>query len=55
MKEYKIIKQTGTAMKSQQDFEDLINSYAIMHWKVINVFPHRGLIKAVLVREKKEK
>jgi hypothetical protein len=55
MKEYKIIKQTGTAMKSQQDFEDLINSYAIMRWKVINVFPHRGLIKAVLVREKKDK
>ena len=55
MKEYKIIKQTGTAIKSQQEFEDLINSYAIMRWEVVNIFSHRGLIKAVLVREKEEK
>ena len=34
MKEYKIIKQTGTAVKSQQNFEDLVNSYAKMDWKL---------------------
>lgn len=55
MKEYKIIKQTGTAIKSQQEFEDLLNSYAIMRWEVLNLFSHRGLIKAVLVREKEDK
>ena len=38
MEEYKIIKQTGTAVKSQQNFEDLINSYAKMKWKVVNMF-----------------
>ena len=45
MKEYKIIKQTGTAVKSQQNFEDLINSYAKMDWTVINMFTHRGILK----------
>ena len=54
MKEYKIIKQTGTAVKSQQDFEDLINSYSIMGWKLINMFTHRGILKAVIERKKKE-
>lgn len=53
MKEYKIIKQTGTAIKSQQNFEDLINSYAKMDWKVINMFTHRGILKALIEREKK--
>ncbi len=55
MKEYKIIKQTGTTIKSQQDFEDLINSYAKMRWEVLNAFSHRGIIQALLVREKEEK
>ncbi|MCK4562177.1 MAG: DUF4177 domain-containing protein [Flavobacteriaceae bacterium] len=54
MKEYKIIKQTGTALKSQQDFEDLINSYAKMNWKLINIFTHRGILKASIERDKKE-
>jgi len=54
MKEYKIIKQTGTAVKSQQDFEDLINSYAKMGWKLINMFTHRGILKAAIERKKKE-
>ncbi len=54
MKEYKIIKQTGTAIKSQQDFEDLINSYAKMRWKVVNCFTHRGIIKALIERKKEE-
>jgi len=54
MKEYKIIKQTGTALKSQQDFEDLLNSYAKMNWRVINLLTHRGLLKAVIERDKKE-
>ena len=52
MKEYKIIKQTGTAVKSQQNFEDLINSYAKMDWKVI-MFTHRGILKALIERKKK--
>lgn len=54
MKEYKIIKQTGTALKSQQNFEDLINSYAKMNWTVINMFTHRGILKALIERDKKE-
>ena len=54
MKEYKIIKQTGTAVKSQQDFENLINSYAKMGWKVMNMFVHRSILKAVIERDKKE-
>lgn len=54
MKEYKIIKQTGTAVKSQQNFEDLINSYAKMNWTVINMFTHRGILKALIERDKKE-
>ncbi len=54
MKEYKIIKQTGTAVKSQQKFEDLINSYAKMDWKVINMFTHRGILKTIIERDKKE-
>jgi len=54
MKEYKIIKQTGTAVKSQQNFEDLINSYAKMDWRLINMCAHRGILKAVIERDKKE-
>ena len=54
MKEYKIIKQTGTAVKSQQNFEDLVNSYAKMNWTVVNMFTHRGILKALIEREKKE-
>jgi hypothetical protein len=54
MEEYKIIKQTGTAVKSQQSFEDLINSYAKMKWKVVNMCTHRGILKALIVREKEE-
>ena len=54
MKEYKIIKQTGTAVKSQQNFEDLINSYAKMEWRVVNMFTHRGILKALIEREKKD-
>ena len=53
MKEYKIVKQTGTAVKSQQNFEDLINSYAKMDWRLVNMFTHRGILKAVIERDKK--
>jgi len=53
MKEYKIIKQTGTAIKSQQNFEDLINSYAKMGWIVVNMLTHRGILKAIIERDKK--
>ena len=31
----------------------LLNSYAKTGWSVINVFNHRGIIKAVLSRDKK--
>lgn len=54
MKEYKFIKQKPTAIKRDHDFEELLNSYAKMNWEVINVFVHRGVIKAVLEREKAE-
>ena len=54
MKEYKIIKQTGTAVKSQQDFEDLINSYAKMGWSLVNLVTHRGILKAAIEREKRD-
>ena len=53
MKEYKLIRQKGTPIKKDQDFEDLLNSYAKTGWATINVFNHRGVIKAVLEREKK--
>ena len=51
MKEYKMIKQPGTTVRKDQDFEDLLNSYAKMGWKVVNVFKHRGFLKAVIERE----
>lgn len=51
MKEYKIIKQPGTATRKDQDFEDLLNSYGKMGWRLINIFKHRGFLKAVLERE----
>ena len=54
MKEYKFIKQKPTPIKKDQDFEDLLNSYAKMDWEVVNVFVHRGIIKAVLERDKKD-
>lgn len=54
MKEYKLIRQKATPIKKDEDFEALLNSYAKTNWEVINVFNHRGVIKAVLEREKKE-
>lgn len=54
MKEYKFIKQKGTPIKKDEDFEELLNSYAKMGWSVINTFVHRGVVKAILEREKKE-
>lgn len=54
MKEYKLIKQIGTTVRKDQDFEDLLNSYANSGWRVINVFKHRGFLKAVIEREKNE-
>ena len=53
MKEYKFIHQKLTPFKRDEDFEDLLNSYAKMGWKVLNTFVHRGIVKAILVREKK--
>jgi len=46
-----MIKQPGTTVRKDQDFEDLLNSYAKMGWKVVNVFKHRGFLKAVIERE----
>lgn len=54
MKEYKIIKQAGTTIRKDQDFEDLLNSYAKLGWRVIEIFKHRSFLKALLEREKKE-
>ena len=51
MKEYKIIKQAGTAIRKDDEFEDLLNSYAKMGWKVISIFKQRGFLKAVIERE----
>ncbi|HFS68231.1 MAG TPA: DUF4177 domain-containing protein [Flavobacteriia bacterium] len=52
MKEYKLVKQAGTATRRDKDFEDLLNSYAINGWRVINILKHRGFLKALLEREK---
>ncbi len=52
MKEYKFIHQKLTLLKSDSDFEDLLNSYAKTDWRVINVFVHKGIVKAILEREK---
>jgi hypothetical protein len=54
MKEYKFIKQKETIIKKDEDFEELLNSYAKTGWIVVNTFVHRGVIKAVLERDKKE-
>ncbi|WP_196886576.1 DUF4177 domain-containing protein [Aureivirga sp. CE67] len=54
MKEYKFIKQKGTAIKKDEDFEALLNSYAKTGWRVVNAFVHRGSVKAILERDKKE-
>lgn len=54
MKEYKLIRQKPTTIKKDEDFEALLNSYAKTGWNVINVFNHRGIIKAVLEREKSD-
>lgn len=54
MKEYKIIKQPGTTVRKDQDFEDLLNSYAKSGWQVIDIIKHRGFLKAVIERDKKE-
>jgi hypothetical protein len=54
MKEYKLIKQPGTTVRKDQDFEDLLNSYAKSGWRVIQVMKHRGFLKAVIERDKNE-
>lgn len=54
MFEYKFIKQKPTPIKKDVDFEELLNSYAKTGWKVINVFVHRGILKAVLERKKED-
>ena len=53
MKEYKFISQKRTPIKKDQDFEDLLNSYAKTGWLVLNTFVHRGVVKAILEREKR--
>lgn len=53
MKEYKLIKQPGTTKRKDKDFEDLLNSYASSGWRVINIFKHRGFLKACIERDKK--
>lgn len=54
MKEYKFIRQKPTAIKKDEDFEALLNSYAKTGWSVVNIINHRGTLKAVLERNKNE-
>lgn len=54
MKEYKFIKQKSTPIKKDTDFENLLNSYAKTGWRVVNSFVHRGVVKAILERDKEE-
>ncbi len=54
MKEYKFIHQKLTPIKRDPDFEDLLNSYAKTGWRVVNVVVHRGIVKAIIERDKKE-
>lgn len=54
MKEYKLIRQKGTAIKKDEDFQDLLNSYAKTGWRVINIINHRTILKALLERDKKD-
>ena len=54
MKEYKFIHQKLTPIKKDNDFEELLNSYAKTGWRVINIVIHRGVLKALLEREKTE-
>jgi len=54
MKEYKFIHQKMTPIKRDNDFEDLLNSYAKTGWRVINVVVHRGIVKAIIERDRNE-
>ncbi|GEM_PF-924929 len=54
MKEYKFIHQKLVTFKKDDDFEELLNSYASTGWRVVNAFVHRGLVKAILERDKKD-
>jgi hypothetical protein len=54
MKEYKLIHQKIVPIKKDVDFEALINSYAKTGWRVVNMVVHRGILKALLEREKEE-
>jgi len=54
MKEYKIIRQAGTTVRKDNEFEDLLNSYAKKGWKVIQIFKQRGFLKAVIERKMKK-
>ena len=51
MKEYKFIHQKLTPIRKDQDYEDLLNSYAKMGWVVKSTFVHRGTIKSILERK----
>ncbi len=54
MKEYKFIHQKMTPIRKDSDFEALLNSYAKTRWRVINIVVHRGVLKALLEREKQD-
>ncbi len=54
MKEYKFIHQKMTPIKRDNDFEDLLNSYAKTGWRVVNTFVHRGIVKAIIERKIKK-
>ena len=54
MKEYKFLKQKSAWSKSQEKFEDEINSYAKQGLRVINVYANHnhGTVHALLERDK---
>ena len=53
MKEYKFLKQKATWSKSQEKFEDEINTYAKQGWRVISVYSNtHGIVHALLERDK---
>ena len=54
MKEYKFIHQKLTPIRRDADFEALLNSYAKTGWRVVNIVVHRGVLKALLEREKEQ-
>ena len=53
MKEYKFLKQKATWSKSQDNFEDEINTHAKQGWRVINIYSNtNGAVYALIEKDK---